>query len=177
MFTFVNRHSYPMWKLHSDICNNEIGSPLPYSIPQCDMCLQSTHHLEVDRTGQFSHHPSASPAVIMWGSVGQQQHFLNTIPTNFMVGTGWKVCCDRGAWALRADHTGRFWHHVLATSVVKSGGPTSNSEHNPNNSTVGTRRKVCCDRGMSLCLVFSCHDGCKFIVYHRNPNLFLFLFI
>ena len=40
-------------------------------------------------------HLSASLAVIVW-KVADQHLFLNIIPSNFTVGTRWKVCCDKG---------------------------------------------------------------------------------
>ena len=48
-----------------------------------------------DHTGQYWHHPSASPAVIMWKVVGQHL-FLNIVPNNFTARTEREVWCDRG---------------------------------------------------------------------------------
>ena len=48
-----------------------------------------------DHTDQFRHRPLASPAVIVRKVVGQHL-FLNIIPSNFTVGSGRKVWCDRG---------------------------------------------------------------------------------
>ena len=48
-----------------------------------------------DHTGQFRHHPSASPVVIVKKMVDHHL-FLNIIPSNFTARTEWKVWCDRG---------------------------------------------------------------------------------
>ena len=48
----------------------------------------------VDHSDRFKHHPSASPAIIVWKLVDQHL-FLNLIPINFMAGTWQKVWCDR----------------------------------------------------------------------------------
>ena len=59
-----------------------------------DYGQKSTQTSGVDHTDHFWHHPSASPAVIVWKMVGQHL-FLNIIPNNFTGGTGPKVWCDR----------------------------------------------------------------------------------
>ena len=56
--------------------------------------------------GQFRHHPSASPAVIVRKVVGHHL-FLNIIPINFTARTEWKVWCDQG---MRWDTI--HWHDV-----------------------------------------------------------------
>ena len=48
-----------------------------------------------DHTGQFWHHPSASPAVRVRKVVGHHL-FLNITPNNFTARTEQKVWCDRG---------------------------------------------------------------------------------
>ena len=50
---------------------------------------------EADESGQFRHHLSASPAVIVRKIVGHHL-FLNIIPSNFTARTELKVWCDRG---------------------------------------------------------------------------------
>ena len=103
-----------------------------------------------DHTGQLWHHPSTSPAVIVWKRVGQHL-FLNKISTSFMARTGRKCWCDRGIWG--------GWSHwlVLTPSIsisgcnsVKIGGATSISQHNPqqNNFMAKTGRKCWCDLGI-----------------------------
>ena len=52
--------------------------------------------LRADHTGQFRHHPSASPAVIVRKVVGHHL-FLNIIPNNFTARTERKVWCDRAS--------------------------------------------------------------------------------
>jgi hypothetical protein len=80
-----------------------------------------------------------------------QHLFLNINPSNVTARTGWEVWCDRGL---------RSWSHqlLLAPSVsisncnsVESGGPTSNSEHNP---------KQFQDWNRTESLVWSGHDIC-----------------
>ena len=48
-----------------------------------------------DHTDRFWHHPSASPAVIMW-KWWVNIFFLNIIPNNSTARTGHKVWCNRG---------------------------------------------------------------------------------
>ena len=48
---------------------------------------------------------------------------------------------------------GHFQHHPSASPAVRvknNGGPSSNSQHNPNNFMARTERKVWCDRGMTV---------------------------
>ena len=59
-----------------------------------------------DHTGQFRHHPSASPALIVRKVVGHHL-FLNIIPNNFTVRTERKVWCDRGMRLTRREYRRR----------------------------------------------------------------------
>ena len=65
----------------------------------CWICFvyggQAMHKVLGPITGQFRHHPSASPAVKVRKMVGYHL-FLNIIPSNFMARTERKVWCDRG---------------------------------------------------------------------------------
>ena len=84
----------------------------------------------IDHTSHFWDHPLGSPVVIVW-KVVDQHLFMNIITSNFTARTIRKFWCDR---SMRVDHTGRYWHHPstsLACNSVKSGGPTSVSQHNP----------------------------------------------
>ena len=101
----------------------------------------------IDHTGQFRHHPLASPAAIVWKVVGQHL-FLDIIPNSFTVGTGRKVWCDQGRGV---DRTGQFRHHPLASPAVivwKVVGQHLFLNIIPSNFTAGTGRKVWCDWGM-----------------------------
>ena len=62
-----------------------------------------------DHTGQFWHHPSASPTLIVWKVVGQHL-FLNIIPTNFMARTKQKSWCDWGM-SLRNNRLRNITNH------------------------------------------------------------------
>ena len=67
--------------------------------PSLHPCRSVSYHWGADHTGQFRHHPSASPAVIVRKVVGHHL-FLNIIPSNFTTRIERKVWCDRGMTAV-----------------------------------------------------------------------------
>ena len=110
----------------------------------CDWGMRGWSHRPV------WHHPLTSPVVTMWKVMGQHP-FLNTVPNNFTTtGTKQKVWCDPGmrGWSHRSVLTP--FVGIFSCNDVKSDGPTSISQHNPQQFHSRNRTEI---------LVWSWHEG------------------
>ena len=121
-------------------------------------CSKWLNYRGADYNSHLWHHPSTSPAVIMWKVVGQHLVSMNAIPNNFTTRTRQKVWCDRGMMSSKwlndrgADYNSHFWHHLSTSPVVIMwkvvGQHPISLNMIPNHFTTGTGQKLWCDRGM-----------------------------